>query len=249
MAQPTARRVVADPRHKEATKTFLGLLADVTNREGWREREAFRTWLHAAFYSLRGSVLKPDGDAWRHNEAEYMKIVARCQIAKATMGDFARLLGIAGRALAEAPYDFLGPIFMEVEANTQIGQFFTPDSVSELIARLSLSNVPVILAEARAEGRDHLLLQEPACGVGGMILASNRVLTEQGLDIGRDAYWHAIDVDFDAMCGCYIQLALTGSSAVVYHGNTLTLETWLATPTPAALMRAKKPAALPEAAE
>lgn len=70
-------------------------------------------------------------------------------------------------------------------------------------------------------GKTRFTLAEPACGVGGMILAANVVLREAGLDVATRAHWTAIDVDHRAVCGCYLQLSLTDCSADVYRGNSL----------------------------
>jgi hypothetical protein len=48
-----------------------------------------------------------------------------------------------------------------------------------------------------------------------------------------------IDIDYLATCAAYIQTNLCGISADVFHGNTLSLETWLATPTLAAILDPK----------
>jgi len=75
---------------------------------------------------------------------------------------------------------------------------------------------------------------EPACGVGGMVLAANSVLRDAGIDPATEIYWHMVDVDFRAVCGCYLQCALTGAAGVVTHGNTLSLDEWSHSITPAA---------------
>lgn len=90
-----------------------------------------------------------------------------------------------------------------------------------------------------------IALHEPACGVGGMILATNAVLRENGVDVAREAHWHAVDVDYRACCGAYLQIALSDASAVVIHGNTLSLDAWSSMVTPAALFYPKRPESRP----
>jgi len=221
--------------HQPFAKDFVDCLRDVERREGLRMHEVMSRWLEAAFRAIRGRYLF--GEAFEQNEAGYMKIVERCREPKETMDDLAVMLGIATEALAAEPIDFLGPIFSEISASSSLGQFFTPHALSEAMARMMLADAPALL---ESTGRGYLLCQEPACGVGGMVLASNLVLREQGLNPARQVHWVMVDVDFSAMCGAFLQCALTDASATAIHGNTLSLEQWLVTSTPAAILFPKR---------
>ncbi|MCL4743777.1 MAG: N-6 DNA methylase [Burkholderiaceae bacterium] len=226
--------------HSKLTNQFLKLVRSVADREGWREYDVFTKWLEAATCALMNPVLTRLGDKerWDQNEERYLEIVRSCSKPYPTMNDLASMLGIITLALEDSPKDFIGPVFMEVAANSNMGQFFTPTGVSEFIARMSLHNARGLLYDAYInEGRTFITLAEPACGVGGMVLAANQVLREQGLDIIEEVEWTCVDVDYKAACGAFIQLNLTGASAVVVHGNSITLETWRVMPTMAALLR------------
>jgi len=130
------------------------------------------------------------------------------------------------------PVDFIGPVFTELSADSGMGQFFTPFHLSYFMAKMIVGET----AKAALQDRPYITLSEPACGVGGMMLAANVVLREAGLDVARQAHWQLVDVDHRAMCAAYLQAALTDTSAVVIRGNTLSLEAWLTTPTPAAVL-------------
>ena len=122
----------------------------------------------------------------------------------------------AGLALLAEPVDFIGPVFSELSADAGMGQFFTPHHLSYFMAKAIISDAKAMLGD-----KPFITLAEPACGVGGMILAANVVLREAGLDVATRAHWTAIDVDHRAVCGCYLQLSLTDCSADVYRGNSL----------------------------
>jgi hypothetical protein len=149
-------------------------------------------------------------------------------------------LGAVALAMAADPIDFVGPIFSELSADAGMGQFFTPHHLSYMMARMIVSDPRGILDE-----KPFIALYEPACGVGGMILATNAVLRENGVDVAREAHWHAVDVDYRACCGAYLQIALSDASAVVIHGNTLSLDAWSSMVTPAALFYPKRPESRP----
>src|SRR5690606_30690366 len=169
---------------------------------------------------------------WDQNEARYMEVVRSCRYPSETMRDMSNMLGIITMALTECPKDFIGPIFMEVAANSQAGQFFTLPSISEMLARMTLENARETLYRAYYEqGRTRLELMEPTCGVGGMVLAANQVLREKGFDLAEEIHWTCVDIDWRAICGAFIQLELTGVPATMVHGNALTLEEWASWPT------------------
>lgn len=229
MARTTAQKVVTAKEHDSYTRQFLGLARDVSHSEGWREYDVLVKWLDAATSALQGPVLNAIGKSadWQTNEDRYMKIVEACRHPDDTMRALSHMLGCAKLALFHEPKDFIGPIFMELAANEHLGQFFTPDALAEVSARMALGNPRDMLEHVKkTDGRDWITMHEPACGVGGMVLAANRILREYNLDPATDAHWTCVDVDWKAVCGCYIQLTLTNTSAVVVHGNTLTLETW-----------------------
>lgn len=216
--------------HRDAFESFYEAFQRISHKEGWRASEVVRHFLDAGFRAVRGRMLS--GAAHDENEAEYMRIVKACRHPDETMRNMSSMLASLAMALAAEPVDFIGPVFNEVAADAGMGQFFTPFDVSYLIARMSLP----ARAEALQNGRRFITVQEPACGVGGMVLAANVALREAGFDVSTEVYWHATDVDFRAMAGCYLQLAFTGCSAVVTHGNTLSLQAWSHTPTPAAAL-------------
>jgi len=239
--------MLSSQAHAPALETFLQAANAACNREGWRSSEVIRYWLEAAFRSMRAAVTL--GEVRDQNEAEYMKIVDQCR-RKETPRDLATMLGATVEALEADPVDFIGPIYSAFAANARAGQFFTPHSVSLMMAEMQigdLASIEQLLADA---GRSYLLCSEPACGVGGMVLAAHAVMKARGLQTHRQAHWIVVDVDSAAMFGAYIQCNLCGVSADVVHGNTLSLEEWMTTPTLAAVMHPKlahrKAAAQPE---
>lgn len=243
MARTTAQRVVTASAHSTATREFIGELGDSARREGWTEAETFRRWLIAASCALKNPVLQHvSRRAWDDNEDRYMAVVKLCRHPQDTMMGMTRLLSRCGIALMNDGTDFLGPIFMELSANAQGGQFFTPPSLSESIARMVLHDASSMLREQKTKGKDYLSIAEPACGVGGMVLEANKVLMAQGLNPAHDVMWTCTDVDERAVQAAYIQLTLTNTAAFVVHGNTITMECWENVPTMAALHRLSRPA-------
>ncbi|MGV3707978.1 MAG: N-6 DNA methylase [Gemmatimonas sp.] len=240
MAKPLHTKVRADTAHASQMRDFLRLVSDVSRDEGWRNHEVLSRWLEASCLALRGTTLRFQPAAFEANEKRYLKIVKTCKDPQETMGRFSHMMGVVVDALEARPSDFLSSVFMEIAADGRMGQFFTPYDLSVVSARMILSDAPALLEEAKAQGRRFISCLEPACGVGGMILAANEVFRDQGIDPSTQVHWDCTDLDWEAVCGCYIQLTLTGASAVVRRGNTLSLEQFDAMPTLMAVVFPKR---------
>lgn len=119
-------------------------------------------------------------------------------------------------ALDERPHDVLGPIYMDLGLGSkQLGQFFTPDPLTRLMAEL-------VAPEERMNGPR--LFSDPACGSGGTFLAEAARLIEAGRNPAIHMAVHGIDVSRTAILMCYIQLALWNIPAELVVGNAVTLE-------------------------
>ncbi|WP_315705039.1 MULTISPECIES: N-6 DNA methylase [unclassified Bradyrhizobium] len=230
--------------HRPARDLFVERINAVCSREGWRPYEALTHAIDAAFRSMRSATLQFQPQKLAANEAAYMKIAERCRKPSETMGDIAAMLAAIVNALEAEPADFIGPIFEELAASSHLGQFFTPHHLSRLMAELIMDDPHEMLAKTK---RRFITLQEPACGVGGMVLASCSVMRSHGINLATQVHWTMVDVDYTAAAAAYIQTNLCGISADVFHGNTLALKTWLATPTLAAILHTKRVRYEPEA--
>lgn len=219
-------KVVSRAPHQRQTKAFLKIIASVAATEGWRDEEVLSHWLSASCYALLGAAhsARFDVNGSAYAEQRYMEVVGRARNPQQTMDRFGEALAIIIEALEADMSDVLSPIFSEIAAASSLGQFFTPYSLSLVCAQNALQDAPAMLTAAREQGRSFLLMCEPACGVGGMILAANSVLRDLGMDPATDVHWEATDLDWRAVCGAYIQCTLTGASASIRHGNSLTNE-------------------------
>src|SRR5690606_35634972 len=139
---------------------------------------------------------------WQHNEDEYMKIVQRCRQPQQTMARLSEMLAVTVEALEARCADFLGPTFMEIGGSGDLGQFFTPPDLSKLMAMMTIDLGQLL------NDRRYFTAHEPAAGMGGMVLAVAEVMRDRGYEPARHCHWQMIDVEFNAMAGCYIQTSL-----------------------------------------
>lgn len=234
------RRVVLNTdTHRAAFNDFADAMREVENAEGMRSSEVLGLWMEAAFRALRGPPLKVWApDRWRQNEDEWDKLEGRWRKPDVTKTALSHMLGSCELALMAEPIDFIGPVFSELSSDGWMGQFFSPPDLCKMMALVNMGSEP---KEELLKDKPWVSMVEPACGVGGMILATNMVLREKGIDVSRQCHWLATDIDFRAMAGCFIQLELTDASALVDHGNTLAQNpTWLRTATSAAWVYPKR---------
>ena len=159
-------------------------------------------------------------DIWRKREDEYLAIVKRYK--KAELDSIAELFALTVLALENNPaQDFLGELYMNLNlSNHWKGQFFTPWSVSEMMARITLSADDL---KTRIQEQGYISVCDPACGAGCILLAFANVCKDVcDVNYQQSVLFVGQDVDPVAAKMCYIQMSLLGCPGYVYIGNTLT---------------------------
>jgi type I restriction-modification system DNA methylase subunit len=179
-----------------------------------RRYEVFRDFVTLSAISLN-NVMEPDAERKEALEAEYVGII-RAYSHDEVQG-FAELLGLVVELLEPTPQDVLGDLYMELDlGNDRAGQFFTPNAISQFMARLNGVEPPA--------GQNFVRVCEPACGAGGMVLAIAQALIESGKNPARAMWAQCQDIDRVAALMCYVQLTLWNIPAVVVVGDTLANE-------------------------
>ena len=120
-------------------------------------------------------------------------------------------------------------------SNGKAGQFFTPYSVSQCMARINFDK-DKLKAEIAADPDHVITIAEPTCGAGGLIVASIDALNEAGVNYSWNAFVDCGDIDPRCVHMTYVTLSLLGVPAVVRLGDALMMEyrqNWF---TPAYLM-------------
>jgi len=149
----------------------------------------------------------------RYSDKEFMQI---CDIASEVFNICSEMALPDGEI-----YDWLGVLYMRSGTSSgKAGQFFTPYNLSLLVARLAVR-------ERNADGI--ITIDEPACGSGGLVLASVEAIRGTGVNYAEEVFVHASDLDSRCVRMCYTQLSLAGVPAVIHRRDTLsmkTFETW-----------------------
>lgn len=120
--------------------------------------------------------------------------------------------------------DILGETFEELGVNNNWkGQFFTPQSVSDAMAMLSLGNENDFDKHLVEKG--YVSVYEPACGAGSTILGFMNAYRQIKPDAPFNKFVvHAGDIDERCVHMAYIQLSLYGVPAVIKQRNALSME-------------------------
>lgn len=189
------------PTTEESAKAVWKQLQPIMGK-GHSPDKVFHDWLDLAIY------------AFQRRDPEYLEIMGRYN-NKGTMGErpadyFANALGELMRQLQMNCTDVLGQIFTEEITRGENGQFFTPEAVCELMARLQQ---PEPTGEA-------LNYADPCCGSGRMLIAMQKLVPH-----GR---YFATDIDARCCKMTALNMLFRNATGIVVHGNSLSLEVWRA---------------------
>lgn len=184
--------------------------------------DVFRDFVTLSAIALRNAIHKSDD-----LETEYMRIIGRYKDEDPK--NMSRMLAITVNALEEGPSDFLGPLFMDLSfGDSHRGQFYTPASVSSMMAELQFADIGIKLKE-----QPFITVSEPTCGSGGMIMPIVEFMLREGHNPAHKLWVQAVDIDRTAALMSYIQFSLWNIPAEVIVGNTLSLKSSEVWKTPA----------------
>ena len=160
--------------------------------------DLYRAWLEAVWAFV---------DAV-HNPQAYRECLDR--YSREQGEEFGRLFGIYVDAVSEAPFrDILGELFMRLDINSvRAGQFFTPWSVAEMMARMQFDRAGF---ERIVQEKGVVTVCDPAVGSGVMLLAFGKVVHD---NLGRCGVnklrLYGTDIDQRCVHMCRIQLRMNG---------------------------------------
>ncbi|MBN3776588.1 SAM-dependent DNA methyltransferase [Burkholderia sp. Ac-20345] len=228
----------ADPHQAELVKLMKQFgYAHQTNT-------VFADFVEMAAIALSNSVDKPQFDS---REKRYLDIVGKYKpdevqlfarmFAELTLS-FEHRLGVDDDlppGALPSPgnlTDVLGETYMMLGiGNDSAGQFFTPYSVSRLMAGITIGGRSDVI-----ERDGFMRMQEPACGAGGMVIATADALLSIGQNYQQTMHATCIDIDARCVHMTYLQLSMMHIPAVIVHGNALTMEVWGMWYTPAHIL-------------
>ena len=193
--------------HYPATPPLFKKLEQLSQRSSVSRGQAFEDWLTAMVCALAAET----------KEDEYMAMIERHKNGKRGRRGadlipemFAELVN----AMSETDADILGDLFQGSITYGEAGQYFTPESITKLMAELSVD------PDARPTNNRPLYITDPACGTGRMLLEASNINPHAEL-VGQD-------IDSRCVKITAINLGLRSRYGWVVCGNTLSGETQFA---------------------
>ncbi len=201
----------ADAERDACKREILKALQRMSGKH--HPRDVFHDWVECMAISISNSCHLLHGAVWREREEAYIATMGKYDAGERQA--IVEMCAWLVKALGACEGDVLGQVYMECEMGSKgAGQFFTPYSVSLVSAEMALGEV----------GDGMVSINEPACGSGGMVIAAADVLRRRGINYQRRLDVVCQDLDWTAVCMCYVQLSLLGIRAVCSRGDTLTLD-------------------------
>jgi hypothetical protein len=176
----------------------------LSQRSGVSRGVAFEDWLTAMVCALAAET----------KEAEYLAMIERHKAGKAgkrgcdLMG---QMFGELVAAMDKTDADIIGDLFVGAISYGEAGQYFTPESLTKLMAQMTVD------PDARPESGRPIYVNDPCCGTGRMLLEASTINPQVEL-VGQDV---------DPRCArmTAINLGLRGRYGWVVCGNSLTGDT------------------------
>lgn len=177
--------------------------------------QVFTDWITMFACSISNAV-----DLYRFNkrEEEYLKVANGYN--ESEMQEFCKISALITEMLEENPWrDTLGNLYMQLDMGAaEIGQFFTPYSVSYAMAQVSM---PKALVERDIQEKGYITIHEPTVGGGANVIAACHVLNDLGINYQGKAVAVCQELSRVTALMCYIVLSLMGVQAVIKVGDTL----------------------------
>ncbi|QDU52969.1 N-6 DNA methylase [Gimesia panareensis] len=186
------------------TRQLFSTLESISQRSGVSRGKAFEDLLQACVAALSAETMEP---------AYFEAIKDHLEGAQGKRGVdlFPKFLAQLIQGMTEEDQDLLGDLFESSISYGEKGQFLTPESVSELLAKLTMD------AEEETGTGKTQVTNDPCCGTGRMLLKAGEINPNAEL-VGQD-------IDSRCVRITALNLGLRGKYGYVVCGNSLTLET------------------------
>ena len=199
--------------------------------------DVFSDFVEMSALAISNAVDRHHFDA---REERYLEIAKKYE--RDELGRFSEMLGALTMTFEERVQrlvpngdglaDVLGQTYMALDlGNERAGQFFTPYTVSRLMAGINVGD-----GNPYIDRDGFVTVEEPACGAGGMVIACADALHDAGRNYQQTMHATCIDIDARCVHMTYLQLSLLHIPAIVIHGNALTVESWATWFTPAHIL-------------
>lgn len=196
---------------KEMEEQIIRIIQEMSG--SYNPYTLFTDWVAMMAISTQNACCLQHDKTWKERERKYLEISGK--YTEKEQERFGQMMGMLAIEFEEAgPRDILGEIYMRAGCGSKTtGQFFTPFHLSELCARVRMGDIP--------DDGGRILVKEPSCGGGGMVIAAAKVLKDRGINYQRRMDVIAQDLDWNGVYMTYVQLSLLGIRGRIAQGDTL----------------------------
>lgn len=194
-------------------KEFLKLFDQLTySRSAWQTWEDLMTVMACSICNTVDRREKP----FKKREEQYKRSIESLGGVEIP----AQIFNTVVMALEENPnQDFLGRIYMSLDLGSHWrGQFFTPYHISELMARITISEG----CQKEIEKKGYVSVYDPCVGAGAMLIAVATAFQEYKINYQTSVIFVGQDIDPVVAKMAYIQISLLGCAGYITVGDSLT---------------------------
>lgn len=177
---------------------------DAIISKGHHGYSVFEDWIGLMFF------------AFQRDDPKYLEIMGKYRntepMGKRPADYFAGATASVMRYMRATNEESLSTLYEEYAANHYAGQFFTPPSVAQMMAKIVQKKPP-------KTGR--FLINDPACGAGICLVSAAK---EQTFEENSRAIFVGQDVDLNCARMTALNLMFFNLDGVIIWGNTLSLE-------------------------
>lgn len=214
--RPPEKKAAGPKLAADMEKEFLKTFGQLT-----RTRRPWGVW--EDFILMAACALSNPVDKAHYDERENRYLLTIKKYTKQEQQLFPTLFAYVVMAMEANPdQDFLGRVCTDLNmADEGKKQIFTPYSVCQLMAKITLGDV---VKQVRENG--YITIDDPCCGAGATLIAAI-MLAKSSLEKACINFQNHIlvsgeDIDETVALMCYIQLSLLGVAAYIKVGNALT---------------------------
>lgn len=199
-------RVLSD---NEYIKHFHKMMDAFTSHNHWQ--------VYTDFLQLATDCFLSDRTPEHPREKHYMDIMQKYR------GDaqkyFGEMLGCVMKYMSATHRECLSELWEEYAANAHLGQFFTPWSVCQFLAKTQLQ----FADWEQYTPEKKCYISDPSCGGGRTLVAALKEVPAHKMD---SVCFHGIDVDSNVCYVAALNMLFFNANSYIVHGNALTLEVW-----------------------
>jgi hypothetical protein len=189
------------------------IVSNIKSLDSHRPETVFGDFVEMAAIAISNAV---DLQQREKREKRYLEIAKGYKAEELAV--IATLLGDVTTVLDAHPRDVMGAIWTGLELRGDWhGQFFTPYSVSKMMATMVYADAMKEVIEQHG----FVTACEPCCGPGGMIVAMADALSDRDVNYQQTLHVTAADIDRRCVHMTYVQASLMHIPCMIYRGDTL----------------------------